>query len=471
MRIAPARLAALRFLAALDRELTRAPGAESAEEASDWDSLQERWLGDPLLADPRDRRLFSQLTAGVLRQQGRLDARLRRLTGRAALDPPLREALRLALHQLEDLDRLPAHAVVGESVEWVKREGGARLAGWANAQLRNWQRGGVPGADPTPEDYLAHAEAVLSIPRWLAKRWRSEFGSERALALMAAAGRPPAHCFRWNGLRAGREAFLASLEAAGAPVEALPGLPEAFRLRGAWPEGLAAALARGDLSVQDVSSQRVAALLDGGAPGDWADLCAAPGGKCCHLAERGGDARPLFALDRNPRRLEKVVANAQRLGLRGLEVQCGDLRVLAPRSVDGVLLDAPCSALGTLAANPDLRWRLRPTEIPRLAAQQRELLTAAARWPRPGGRLLYVVCTFTPEETSAQREWFLGAHPDFAPEPFSAAELPAALRTEAGDYLSLPDVEEGTGLYAFRCRRREAPHAADRRGTAVKEEA
>lgn len=471
MRIAPARLAALRFLAALEREAARAPGGEGAEAALDWDALQERWLGDPLLADPRDRRLFSQLTAGVMRERGRLDARLRRLTGRSALDPPLRDALRLALYQLEDLDRLPAHAAIGESVEWVKREAGPRLAGWANAQLRKWQREGIPGADPTPDDYLAHAEAVLSVPRWLAERWRREFGSARAQALMAAAGRAPAHCFRWNALRSGREECLAALRAAGAALEPIADLPLAFRLRGAWPEGLAAALARGDLSVQDASSQRIAALLDGGASGDWADLCAAPGGKCCHLAERGGDARPLFALDRDPRRLEKVVANAQRLGLRGLEAQCGDLRALAPRPVDGVLLDAPCSALGTLAANPDLRWRLRPAEIPRLAAQQRELLAAAARWPRPGGRLLFAVCTFTPEETSMQREWFLGAHPDFAPEPFTAAELPATLRTEAGEYLSLPDAEEGSGMYAFRCRRRGKALAGDEPDTAAKEDA
>lgn len=457
MRIAPARLAALRFLAALEGEALRTPDAAGAEEAIDWDALQERWLGDPLLADPRDRRLFSQLTAGVLRRRGRLDARLRRLTGRNQLDPPLRDALRLALYQLEDLDRLPAHAVIGESVEWVKREAGPRLAGWANAQLRKWQREGIPGADPAPTDYLAHAEAVLSVPRWLAERWRREFGAERAQALMTAASRAPAHCFRWNALRPGREEFLATLRGAGATPEPIADLPQAFRLRGAWPEGLAAALACGDLSVQDASSQRIAALLDGGGRGDWADLCAAPGGKCCHLAERSGDARPLLALDRDPRRLEKVVANALRLGLRGLEAQCGDLRALAPRPVDGVLLDAPCSALGTLGANPDLRWRLRPSEIPRLAAQQRELLAAAARWPRPGGRLLYAVCTFTPEETSAQREWFLGAFPDFAPEPFTAAELPSALRTEAGDYLSLPDLEEGTGMYAFRCRRRGAP--------------
>ncbi len=449
MRIAPARLAALRFLASLEDSL-----AAGSVGAADWDSLQERWLADPVLADPRDRRLFSQLSAGVVRQRGRLDARLRRLTGRARLDPVLRDALRLALYQLEDLDRLPAHAVIGESVEWIKRQEGPRLAGWGNAQLRNWQRSGVPGPEPgAQDDFAAHAEEVLSYPRWLALRWQAEFGRERALALMAAMNAAPAHCFRWNALRPGREDFLAALRAAGAAPEPLADLPLAWRLRGAWPPALLPALAQGELSVQDAASQRIAALLDGGEAGDWADLCAAPGGKCCQLAERGRDVRPLLAVDVDPLRLEKVVANAQRLGLRRLRVVGGDLRELAPEAMDGVLLDAPCSALGTLAANPDARWRVSPADIPRLAERQAALLAAAARWVRPGGRLLYAVCTFTPEETSARRAGFLAAHGDFALEPFTAAELPAPLRTEAGEYLSLPDREEGTGMYAFRCRR------------------
>ncbi len=446
MRIAPARLATLRFLESFEAGW---PGA------TDWDTHQERWLADPLLADPRDRRLFSQLSAGVVRQRGRLDARLRRLTGRPRLDPVPRDALRLALFQLEHMDRLPAHAVIGESVEWIKLRNGARLAGWANAQLRNWQRGGVPGADPDPDaDFGAHAEQVLSYPRWLALRWEQEFGRERALAMMAAANAAPAHCFRWNALRSGREEFLAALLAEGARPECFADLPLAFRLRGAWPAALLPALARGELSVQDAASQRVAPLLDGGERGDWADLCAAPGGKCCQLAERGGDARTVLAVDIDPQRLEKVVANALRLGLRRLRSDCGDLRELAPQPMDGVLLDAPCSALGTLAANPDVRWRLAPGDIPRLAERQGRLLAAAARWVRPGGRLLYAVCTFTPEETSDRRVDFLAAHPDFALEPFTAAELPTALCTEAGEYLSLPDREEGTGMYAFRCRRR-----------------
>lgn len=443
MKLSPAREAALRFLSAQERE----PG--------DWDARLAAVLDGPRLQDARDRRLFSQLVAGVTRLRGRLDARLLRLTGRARLDAHVRQALRLALFQLEHMDRLPAHAVIGEAVEWVKRKRGRKLAGWTNAQLRAWQREGVPGADPDPEDApLDYAEQVLSQPRWLAELLIAEHGREAAFTILAALNQHPGPCFRWNALRSGREDFLAGLAAAGLAPAAVPGLPAAFRLAGAWPPELRAALGRGDLSVQEAASQHIGRLLTRGESGDWADLCAAPGGKCCHLAELGGDARVLLALDRDAARLEKVVANAARLGLTRIRTLCVDARHATPQAVDGVLLDAPCSALGVLAANPDARWRKEAEQVPRLASRQRELLAAAARWPRAGGRLLYAVCTLTPAETREQRDWFLAAHPEFEHEPIGADELPPAFVTPAGDYLVLPGPEEPVGMYAFRCRRR-----------------
>lgn len=443
MKIAPARQAALRFLS-----------RQGSEGEREWDEFLEQSLDDPLLADPRDRRLFSQLVAGVLRLRGRLDDRLTRLTGREKIDAVVRTALRLALFQLEEMDRLPAHAVIGESVEWVKRRRGRKLAGWTNAQLRGWQRDGVPGEDPDPiADPVAHAERVLSYPRWMAERWIAEHGSERALAMMRAMNRHPGPCFRWNALRPGREEFLAALAAEGNEPEAVPGLPQAFRIRGGWPPALRLALESGEVSVQEAASQRLAALLTRGEFGEWADLCAAPGGKCCHLAELGSDRSEVLALDRDAQRLEKVVANATRLGLTRLKAECGDLRRRTPSPVDGVLVDAPCTALGVLAGNPDARWRKAPEQIDRLATLQRELLAAAARWPRPGGRLLYAVCTLTPEETVRQRQWFLDTHGDYRPEPFTANELRPSLLTPEGDYLVLPGDEEPVGMYAFRCRR------------------
>lgn len=444
MRISPARRAALRFLARIGRD-----------EAEDWDALLDEALADPALDDPRDRRLFTQLTAGVTRMRGRLDARLLRLTDRPRLNAVVRDALHLALYQLEEMDRLPTHAVIGESVEWVKRRRGRQLAAWTNANLRRFQREGLPGRDPDPASApLEHAVDTLSYPRWLAIRWIDEFGAEAALKMMDAMNHHPGPCFRWNSLRQGRAAFLKALAAEGIVPESLPGLPDAMRLPGAWPESLRSALERGDLSVQEAASQRIAPLLARGETGRWADLCAAPGGKACHLAELGGDREEVLALDRNVLRLEKVVANAARLGLRRLRALCADARTHPPVEVDGVLLDAPCTALGVLAANPDARWRRAADQIPKLASLQRELLTAAARWPRPGGRLLYAVCTLTAEETREQRAWFLDRFRDYEPEPFGPEELPVAMLSAEGEYFVLPGKDEPVGMYAFRCRRR-----------------
>jgi 16S rRNA (cytosine967-C5)-methyltransferase len=449
MNIAPARRAALSFLS----------GDGWREE--DWDARQERWHRRPELADPRDRRLFSRLTAGVVRLQGRLDARLMRLAGRGDLDPELRNALRLALLQLEDSDRLPAHAVVSDSVEWVKRRRGARLAGLANALLRRYLREGIPGADPDPaRDALGYARDVLSYPDWLARRWLAELGQEAAFALMRAMNDPAPLCLRWNARRPGREAFLAALEAQGAEAEALPGLPQAFRLRGAWPAGLREALERGDLSVQDETAQRTALLMvpAGGARDGrrWADLCAAPGGKCCLLAEIAGQGTRIFAMDKSPARLEKVVANRRRLGLEPLSIEASDLLQRAAEPQDAVLLDAPCSDLAVLGANPDARWRKSEAGIEQLAGLQARLLDAAAAWVAPGGLLVYSVCTLTPEETSAQRSAFLAAHPGMRLDPIGDREQPASCLTAAGELMVWPDSSRGAGGYAVRFRREDA---------------
>ncbi|MBN2170314.1 MAG: hypothetical protein JW819_03205 [Candidatus Krumholzibacteriota bacterium] len=475
MRIAPAREAALAFLHR-DRWL-----------GGDWDSLVAAALARPALRDPRDRRLFSQLVAGAVRLRGRLDARLARLAGREDLDDAVRTALRLALFQLEEMDRLPAHAVVGESVEWVKRRRGPRLAGWVNARLRRYLAEGLPGTDPDPAaDPAAYARDVLSFPDWLARRWLAELGTERALAVMVALNERQGTCFRWHAARPGRDAFLAALAAAGAEVERPAGLPLAFRVRGAWPAALREAMARGDLSVQDETAQRVGRLwagpvlaagagevadpgvagavardaesVAGAAAGLWADLCAAPGGKCCQVAElaAGRPAVAFLALDASERRLEKVVANRDRLGLNRLRVEVGDLAARPPEPAAAVLLDAPCTALGVLADNPDARWRRTPDQIPALAARQRDLLDAAAAWVAPGGRLVYSVCTLTPEETTARRRDFLSRHPAFRPDPVGPGEAPARLITADGELMVWPERGGGQGGYAARFVREEA---------------
>jgi 16S rRNA (cytosine967-C5)-methyltransferase len=446
VRVSPSRDAALSFLL-----------AEGWEKGGDWDALLENQLSRPRLSDPRDRRLCSHLVAGTVRMRGRLDARLLRLTGRRRLDPVVQWSLRLALYQLEEMDRLPAHAVVSECVEMVKRRRGARLAGWVNAQLRLWQREGVPGSDPDPvADSETYAVERLSYPRWLARRWLRELGREKALAVMAAMNRAPDTDFRWNGMRDGLPEFLSTLAAAGAAPEHIAGLPLAFRLRGAWPDAIRPALDRGDLSVQDAAAQRVVPLLLApGLDGPLAELCAAPGGKIAQMAELTKDSEDLYALDIDPGRLEKVVANARRLGLSRVRTEAGDLRSMTPVPAAGVLLDAPCTALGVLGSNPDARWRRSEEQIAERAGFQRKLLDAAGAWVKPGGRLVYAVCTLTPEETREQRRGFLARHGDFRHEPLAPGEAPAHCLDPEGDLMIWPGENDCAGHYATRFRRVE----------------
>ncbi|MDP6419354.1 MAG: 16S rRNA (cytosine(967)-C(5))-methyltransferase RsmB [Candidatus Krumholzibacteria bacterium] len=431
MKIAPVRRAALEFLRE-DRWL----------HAPDWDRFQERILDEFPLEDSRDRRLFTHLVSGSVRLKQRLDARLRRLTGRKKFDSAVLASLRLALYQLEESDRLPPHAIVHDAVEWVKQTGNQRLAAWVNAQLRNYLREGLPGRDPDPErSPLNYAVDVLSYPRWLARRWIGELGRERAHRVMDSMNGRSGITFRWNRRREGLEEFLRSLEEEGQNFLRPASSPFAFRCLGAVTPRVWEALEDGKLSVQDEAAQRVAPLLASAGGEIWADLCAAPGGKTGHLAELAMEEQRLIALDRSEVRMEKVLANLKRLGFSEVECLSEDLLEREPILSDGVLLDAPCSALGVLAENPDARWRKSEAQIVELVELQSRLLDRASQWLRPGGRLVYSVCTLSPEETRLQIEAFLERHPDFQ------------LDAEEPGFLLWPDETGGSGSYAACFRR------------------
>ncbi len=440
MKIAPARRAALAFL------------HEDAWLRGDWDELVDRAIAEHRLEDPRDRRLFTQLISGSVRLLGRLDDRLRRLTKRQRLDEPVRSALRLALFQLEETERLPDHAVIGESVEWVKQKT-PRLAGWTNAQLRNWQRDGVPGKDPHFESQpVKYFERVLSYPRWMAERWIAQLGRDEARELGEAMNGRGGMAFRWNARREGLDAFLQGL-AERCEVSRSADLPFGFRVPGAVPAMIWEALDRGELSVQDEAAQRVAPLAALPEGGVWADLCAAPGGKTGHLAEIAPAGTEILALDRSAARLEKVVANLSRLGFSDLRSEAADLLDSPARPCDSVLLDAPCTALGVLAENPDARWRKEPSQIGELAQLQSRLLHAAAAWVKPGGRLVYSVCTLTAEETVEQRDAFLERFPSFRLEGIRREEPGGNWAGAEGDLMIWPHRAGGSGMYAVRFRR------------------
>ena len=407
------------------------------------------------LAHAADQALATRLVYGTLAWQGRLDHHLKGLVRMpvADLDPPVRAALRLGLYQLLFLDRVPAYAAVDASVGLARAAEGAGAAGLVNAVLRRAAVAGAAGlALPDPAaDPLERLAIEWSHPRWLVERWAAELGRDELPRLLAANNVRGPSAVRANRLRTTRDALRAEL--AAARVAALPSAwaPDglvvekgAARLRAlpAWRDGR--------LAFQGEAAQLVTTLL-ALAPGDrLLDACAAPGGKAAQAAALLEGRGLVVALDRRPGGVRRVREEAARLGAACVEAAVGDARRPPfARPFDAVLVDAPCSGLGTLRRHPELRWRRRTEDIPRLAALQREILAGVAPLVRPGGLLVYAVCTLAREENEDVVEWFQGAHPAFVLErPALARDLLAP----AGYLRTLPHRHGLDGFFAARLR-------------------
>lgn len=393
--------------------------------------------------DPRERAFLHELLLGSLRRRGAIDHALAALSDRPLdrLSPEVRAALRLGAHQILHL-RVPAHAAVSESVDLVGT-GRRRASGFVNAILRRLARDGPPAeVDPArePRRWLTTSG---SLPGWLADRWLARLGAATSVARARALADEPPTFFRANP-RVGDA--LARAEAAGlAPRPAV--VPGAWEAAG----GRIADLAReGVLYPQDQGSQLVAHLA--ATPGTLLDACAAPGGKSTLLDDLLGPRVRVVAAESSPRRMRTLAGLVRRWGAaRVLVVGADALRPPYPASsFDGILLDAPCSGLGTMARHPDLRWRLRARDLTALAERQAAMLGSLAPLLKPGGRLVYAVCSVEPEENEGVLAPFLAGHPEFAPE-----ELPAWARPFTdGPYVRMrPEAHPGDAFFAARFRR------------------
>jgi 16S rRNA (cytosine967-C5)-methyltransferase len=367
--------------------------------------------------DARDRAQATDLVYGTLRRRRALDALLDRVVDRprAELDPPVRAALRLGAYEL--VEGVPAHAAVGETVAAVGRVA-PRAKGFVNAVLR---RVADLGPDwPWPEGDGTEAVAIrTSMPDWIVDRLVTDLGRDDALAVLEAANRPAPLTLRVDARRADPDAVAAELRTAGAAVDAGRLVPGALLVRGAGDPSRIAAVADGRVTPQDQASQAVAAAV-GARPGEHVlEVGAAPGGKTTALAEAMDDQGLVAAVDVQEARLGLVGRAVDRLRLTSVAPVVADGRSLPfrPGSYDRVLLDAPCSGLGVLRRRPEARWRIEPEAVDQLAILQRELLAAAAAMVRPGGRLVYSVCTLTAAETTAVDAWAQAHLADFAAEP------------------------------------------------------
>ena len=397
--------------------------------------------------DDRDRAFVTELVYGTVRARRRLDDLLTRVVKRPLkrLDPPVLAALRLGAYQL--VHDVPAHAAVGETVTAVAMRS-PRARGFVNANLRSLTRLGPPWPEPTSD------AVALSYPDWLVERLTRELGAAPARAALVAMNEPASLTLRPNPRRVTADELARELRAADVDVERGVLVPDALVVRGTGDPARLPAVHDGRATPQDQGSQAIVAAL-APEPGDRvADLAAAPGGKATAIGERVGDTGAVVALDIDAGRVRMIAGAADRLGLEWVRPVVGDARALPLRagSFDRVLLDAPCSGIGVLRRRPDARWQLTAEAIPQLAALQQDLLAAAAPLVRPGGTLVYSVCTLTTEETLGLDEWAATHLPEFA------ALAPPGTPWEARGRgaLLLPQTAGTDGMYVLVLRRRES---------------
>lgn len=411
---------------------------------------------------PEDRALATEIAYGVVRHRTRLGRALavHAPRGLDRLSPAVRIALEAAAYQLLFLDRVPAYAVVDDAVGAIRRVAGPRVAGFANHVLRAVASAGEPAA-PDRSDMPARLAAICSMPAWLVDQLTDSLAEdeweEGAVALTAQAP-------LWGRIDRSRidPAELARVlagERAGASAEESRLCADAVRITRIGNPDSSRSFKDGLWTVQDLGAQVVARMV-GARPGQRIlDACAGVGGKSTHLAQITGDRATIDAADQSARKLELLTGTARRLGLSSIRPIEVDLLQPGPEldgPYDAILLDAPCSGLGVLRRHPELKWRSSPAQVAELAALQRRLL--AALWPRlrPGGVLVYSVCTFTDAEGPAQIHDLLAAHHELEhvpPEPDPAVDW-GAIETGGHQVRTWPHRHDADAFFAARLRRR-----------------
>ena len=406
---------------------------------------------------PEERRLTTQLVYGTLENEGKIDHALNQLTEYPARDAVTRDALRLGVYQIMFLERVPDSAAVDESVKLVKTMGMEASEGFVNAVLRNLIRQkdelSWPDKEKDPEEWL-HVES--SAPLWLVKKLIEAYGFDTAKQMLTYREASYPTTVRPNLLKLDDHGFEDLLRKKNLSFRAGVA-PHAYLLEGVTEPGFDPDYQAGLYSIQGQSSMLAAEAVQAKPGMKILDACAAPGGKSAYLCEVMQLTGRVYAWELHEKRALLLDGVRRRLGLDNLRTAVKNACEYRPdmeKTLDAVLLDAPCSGTGVLSQKPDIKLRLKESDLPAIVETQKKLLNTVCRYVRPGGLLVYSTCSVLPEENKAQIEAFLKEHPEYTTEPMPLS-FPAELRQQQ-DALGLQLLgfrDQVEGFYIVRLRR------------------
>jgi len=437
------------------------------------DSLLDRSFSSRPALSLRDRGFVTETVMGVLRWRSRLDRAIHNAAKnpRRKVDARLLQLLRLGTYQILFMDRVPDAAAVNECVGLARTLfKDEKIAKFVNALLRQVaRRKGAEELPPLalfPVDHIAKSTAH---PEWMVKRWVREFGPEKTLRYCQSNNARPPLTIRVNTCRISRPQLQERLNHLG--IEATPTLfsPEGLVLASTPMFGNEGLFAQGMFFIQDEASQIIAHLLAPQRGEKILDACAAPGGKTTHLAQRMNDQGIIIALDQYPSKIRRIQENCRRMGISIVHPFQGDalqpLPFLLRTQFDRILVDAPCSALGLLHRNPEIKWRRVPEDLRRLQKLQLTILEQTASYLKVGGILVYSTCTLSSEENDEVVKIFLGRHPEFDQEDLRevGSQDLSPLLDEKGFFRTYPDMNlrdpnyRMDGFFAARLKKMSPP--------------
>ena len=443
--IAPARIAAFDILSAVSAGNADLPSAIAFTRGG--------------LRDDRDRALAAEIATGVQRWRAALDHLIVDFSKRPLerLDPEIVEILRLSAYQLLHLTRVPASAIVDDAVDLARRAGKTSAAGFVNAVVRtiSRRRDSLP-LPARPRDStdraaaLAYFSITLSHPRWLAARWYDRLGFEAAERWLRFDNTEAPVTLRVNRLKASPADVIERLAAEGVQTRLARFAPDGMIVEAGYPLR-GPGVEQGWFVVQDEASQLVA-LLASAKPGERVlDACASPGGKATAIAADMQGRGLLVACDVRSRRVALLRKTISTTGATNVRIVQADLLRPLPfsRPFDTVVVDAPCSGLGTLRRDPDIRWRRRESDLPTLAAAELTMLRHAAAQVAGGGRLVYATCSSEPDENEAVVDAFLAAAPQFRPvDVRTAAPALGPVADDRGHLKTQPHLHDLEAFFA-----------------------